>query len=104
MINAFINTMYSSEPTTERWSGLYPMSEAHKDGNPILLFLVDRIPGNREIDRKWDGQVFVGLHHPLPPDGYDGGWMFAAPVGFGGFPDKWFKGWMPLPQAGRKFG
>lgn len=38
-------------------------------------------------------------HEPLPPDGFDIGWQFAAPVGCGGFPDDWFVGWMPLPDG-----
>ncbi len=26
-----------------------------------------------------------------------GDWGFAAPVGYGGIPDKWIEGWLPLP-------
>lgn len=86
-----------------RYSGLYPMDSAHKDGNPVLLYFVDRIPGDRICDRRWDGKVIVAYHPPVSAiDGFSLGWQMDAPVGSGGFPDSWFKGWIPIPGAGRE--
>ena len=77
---------------------LLAMSEAKKDGTPILLYIKNPIPREGRDDlRVWDGRVFVGRHPGLASDGFDIGWNFAAPVGHGGFPDDWFEGWLPLP-------
>lgn len=77
---------------------LLEMSEAKKDKTPILLYFKDPIPNNRDDLRRWDGLVIVGKHHGLSEDGFDLGWSVAAPVGFGGFPDDWFLGWLPVPS------
>lgn len=78
-----------------------PMAEARKDGTPVLLKLLDPIPGRPDMEH-FGGLQFVGRHLGVKdPTGiikrYDPGWNFAAPVGMGGFPDEWFEGWRPLP-------
>lgn len=57
-----------------------------------------RICPERPDLERWNG-VQVPLHHPgVSEDGFDIGWNVAAPVGHGGFPDKWIAGWKPLPD------
>ena len=70
---------------------LLDMSLAKKDGKPILLKL--KKDGFPEHCARFADQWFVGHHN-----GFDIGWMFSAPVGYGGFPDDWFEGWLPLPK------
>lgn len=72
---------------------------APKDRTAVLLLFKSDIPheGRRQDLDAWDGIQFVGRHPGLADDGHDIGWSFAAPVGFGGFPDDWFLGWQPLP-------
>lgn len=77
-----------------------PMTTAKKDLKPILLKLKNTLSADykREDLKIWDGLVFVGRHIGLADDGFDIGWIFAAPVGAGGFPDEWFVGWQPIPE------
>jgi hypothetical protein len=44
------------------------------------------------------GITFVGRHPGITSRHEDFGWNFAAPVGYGGIPDEWLEGWMPLPE------
>ena len=74
-----------------RWR---PITEAKKDGTPVLLKVKDVIPG--KPDDRLAGVQFVGRNH-LYENGFDASWNFAAPVGYGGIPDEWLDGWMPLP-------
>lgn len=79
-----------------------PISEAKKDGTKIwAVFHPDiypRIrPGRPDLEA-WNG-VQVPLQHPgLASDGFDVGWVVAAQVGQGGFPDDWIAGWIDLPE------
>ena len=78
--------------------GWRDIESAPRDGTRVLLQLKDPIPSNLPWVRIWDGIPFVGQHPGLyPPDDFDIGWQFAAPVGQGGFPDEWLDGWQPLP-------
>lgn len=73
-----------------------PIDSAPKNGVCVLLKLKDPIPEPNRLDLcRWSGIIFVARH-----SGFEGaGWQFAAPVGHGGFPDRWISGWLPLePQ------
>lgn len=87
-----------------------PISEAKKDGSPILAKLRNNIypPVTDEsslrarADYRWNGLTIVLRHPGLANDGFDMGWNVAAPVGRGGFPDDWIEGWQPLPAPPTK--
>ncbi|MGF1275491.1 hypothetical protein [Acetobacter pasteurianus] len=87
-----------------------PISEAKKDGSPILAKLRNNIypPVTDEsslrarADYRWNGLTIVLRHPGLANDGFDMGWNVAAPVGHGGFPDDWIEGWQPLPATPTK--
>lgn len=49
--------------------------------------------------RGWAGRQIPLQHGGFTVSGFDMGWSVAAPVGFGGLPDAWIAGWMPLPEA-----
>lgn len=72
---------------------LRPMSEAPRDRTCILAYA-------RQIEEeRWEhlsGRPFVIYHegHGRLTD-IDLGW--AMYPGFGGAPDRWFAGWLPLP-------
>lgn len=71
------------------------MKSAPKDGAPVLLKVKEVLP---RPDDRLAGVQFVG-RNVLGRDDYDYGWSFAAPVGYGGIPDEWLDGWMPLPAT-----
>ncbi|ACI52244.1 hypothetical protein Gdia_2500 [Gluconacetobacter diazotrophicus PA1 5] len=77
-----------------------PIESAPKNRTPILAKIHDDLfprvkPGRPDL-KPWNGQVIV-VHHPgILEDGFDLGWGMCAPVGNGGFPDKWFSGWRDL--------
>jgi hypothetical protein len=76
---------------------------APKDGTPVLLRLKCPIPEpGRDDLRSIDGVAFVGRHPGIYEDGFDFGWNFAAPVGYGGIPDAWIECWYELPTAPAK--
>ena len=78
-----------------RWRDI---STAKKDGTPVLLKIVDVIPGAvpDTNSHRLQGIQFVG-RNMLAKNGNDYGWNFAAPVGYGGIPDEWIEGYQPLP-------
>lgn len=82
-------------PQPERKQEFLPINTAPKDGSPVLLKVksIEKLRGLAGIQ-------FVGINR-----GNNFDWSFAAPVGFGGIPDDWLEGWMPLPLSkaqGRK--
>jgi hypothetical protein len=74
------------------------MKEHKKDNTPVLArFRKDLTSISRNVAAlggRWVVVSNVGLH----PDGWDPGWNLAGPFGYGGLPDEWFDGWMPLPS------
>ncbi|MCE6959333.1 hypothetical protein LAZ40_09745 [Cereibacter sphaeroides] len=86
-------------PDLEPWR---PIDEAPKNGTVIWARFRDDLSATtgREDLIGWDG-VQIPLRHPgILEDGRDLGWNVAAPVGHGGFPDRWIAGWVPLRGAG----
>lgn len=76
-----------------------PIETAPKNGTSVLLLITQELAVYRPDLEHFSGIQFVGRHPGLAENGFDFGWNFAAPVGMGGFPDKWMVGWMPLPAA-----
>lgn len=76
------------------YSQWQPMETAPRAGTPVLLLM----KGAEELPERSDGLAdiqFVGKNR-----GDLSEWGFAAPVGYGGFPDEWLVGWKPLsPKA-----
>lgn len=76
------------------------MGEAPRDGTPILAALKTAFPIDEFLKSElaeWNGKAVVVRWPPPPPASLGSGWHMDAPVGYGGFPDGWFAGWMPLP-------
>lgn len=67
-----------------------PMSEAPRDGTPVLLKFKYSVPEFLSI-KPWVSVVFVGKNNGDPQD-----WRFAAPVGQGGIPDERLEGWREI--------
>lgn len=75
-----------ARPSTWPWR---PMCMAKKDGTPYLLKFKDDLTF---FDAEhWHGVRAVMLNH-------GSSWLFAAPVGCGGFMDDHFVGFMELPK------
>jgi hypothetical protein len=82
------------------------IASAKKDHTIIWAILRDDIyptlmPGREDLKR-WNGLQLPLRHEGLADDGFDIGWMLAAPVGHCGFPDDWIAGWVPLLPASAK--
>lgn len=77
---------------------LRPMSEAKKDGQPILAAFRRDIETRSERAKHLAGRFVVIRHPGVADDGFDMGWNLAGPWGHGGFPDDWFAGWQELPE------
>jgi hypothetical protein len=106
----------SDEMAAQRWKKLadalaqaqnfngdwLPIETAPKNGTIIWACLRHDLSQNGRDDldlERWNG-VQVPLRHPgISSDGFDFGWVVAAPVGHGGFPDSWIAGWMSLPES-----
>jgi hypothetical protein len=76
-----------------------PISAAKKNGETIWAAFrsdLDVISGREDLKR-WNGKQVPLRHQGLADDGFDIGWSLDAPVGYGGFPDDWIAGWLPLP-------
>lgn len=73
-----------------------PISEAKKDGVPLLVRFRDDLPARVS--------GFSGKCAVMVWAGRDGGeWHYHGPIGMGGFPDEWIAGWTPLPpEAGER--
>ena len=82
-----------SKEAATGWSGelvLRPISDAPKDGTPILLYTTSDVKQNG-----LQNIAFVGRYvDPIWE------WTFAAPVEFyGGIPDECLRGWLPIPKV-----
>lgn len=79
---------------------LWPMTEARKDGTPVLAKLRDNLAAHtgqirhHDIAGKW-----VVVRVPLGDDA----WGLAGPFGYGGLPTDWFEGFVPLPDDSSYF-
>lgn len=77
-----------------------PMEKAPKDGTPVLLKVKDDLKPYNYHKQGVEGIQYVGRNTMTTRDsGFDMGWQFAAPVGYGGLPDVWHDGWKPLIAA-----
>ena len=75
-----------------------PMSEAPRDGTPVLVKVKDDLsPWGIEPGHFGGTDRFAGLIAVMRNRGDLMDWCFAAPVGQGGFSDQWLDGWWPLP-------
>lgn len=72
-----------------------PIKTAPKNRTDILVLLRRDIPELRE--RRHAGRQFVALHPGVDHDGFDVGWSLYP--GYGGVPDDWIAGWLPLPPG-----
>lgn len=83
-------------PQVPQWQ---PIETAPRDRTPILVRFKEKLAHLRPDLTKWEGKRCVVFHEGVLDDGYDLGWGVDAPVGYGGIPDEWLDGWMPLPAA-----
>lgn len=74
-----------------------PIESAPRDRTDILARTRPDVFPEEHNRSGWNNRTVVIRHEGIVNDGFDMGWSVAAPVGYGGMPDKWFLGWMPLP-------
>ena len=75
-----------------------PMSEAKKNGTPILAAFCRDLKGRSMDAESLQGRQVVIRHPGWDGSGFDVGWNLAGPFGYGGLPDSWFAGWQPLQK------
>lgn len=77
----------------EEWpdGGLWPMADARKDRTPILARLRPDLQTVRAELERLNG-LWVVVRTTGGKD-----WGLAGPFGYGGLPDEWFEGFVPLP-------
>lgn len=80
-----------------------PMSEALTDRTPVLAKLRSDLV---EHTGRGDLELLAGIwvvvrHEGFFSDGRSIGWGLAGPFGYGGLPDQWFDGFVPLPDDDR---
>lgn len=76
-----------------------PMSEAKKDRSPVLAKLREDLAEHTGRADVYVAGLWVVVRHPgVADDGFDTGWSLAGPFGYGGLPDDWFSGFVPLPD------
>lgn len=74
-----------------------PMTSAPRDRTDILARTRPDVFPEDHNRSGWNNRNVVIRHEGIVNDDFDMGWSVAAPVGYGGMPDKWFVGWQPLP-------
>lgn len=103
---ALVDAILSSGLVAPARGDWLPIAAAPRDRTPILVKFHDdiypRICSNRDDLGRWNGLQVVMHHSGLAEDGLDIGWSVSAPVGHGGFPDKWIEGWKPLHSAAKE--
>lgn len=102
-MNAYCMTMQEARDTINNiacdvWR---PIETARKDRTTIWAVFHPSIYPTLEPERPdlapWNGLQLPLRHSGVEDDGFDIGWSIAAPVGQGGFPDRWIVGWRSLP-------
>ena len=78
------------------------MKTTTNKGGPVIWAVfhgdLNKRMGRKDLER-WNGIQLPLLHSGIEPDGFDAGWMVAAPVGHDGFPDSWIAGWIEMPET-----
>lgn len=73
----------------------HPIATAPKNRTDVLVILKPALPDH--VSERHAGRCFVALHPGVATDGFDMGWSLYP--GYGGVPDEWIAGWMPLPNC-----
>lgn len=76
---------------------LRPMTEARKDGTPVLAKLRSDLASVTKSGRHDAlAGLWVVVRSRSTPD-FDDDWGLAGPFGYGGLSTEWFEGFVPLP-------